>query len=67
VIETARDVTGCTIEAVEERRRPGDPPILIAASDKIRAQLGWSPQKPELGAIIADAWQWLERRVATSA
>jgi len=58
VIEAARKVTGREIKAVEEGRREGDPPILVAASAKIRRVLGWEPRKPELEAMIADAWAW---------
>ena len=57
VVETARRVTGREIEAREESRRPGDPPALVAASDRIRAELGWVPEK-RLEDMIADAWAW---------
>lgn len=48
VIETARRVTGRRIEIVEVPRRPGDPATVVAASDKIRSELGWKPEKPDL-------------------
>ena len=59
VIEAARRVTGRSIEAVESPRRPGDPPVLVASSEKIRVELGWEPEKPELETMISDAWSWL--------
>ncbi|MDP8939278.1 MAG: UDP-glucose 4-epimerase GalE [Actinomycetota bacterium] len=58
VIETAHEVTGANIKAVEAPRRPGDPPTLVASSEKIAEELGWKPEKPELSAMIADAWEW---------
>jgi len=58
VIETAREVTGHPIPAQETPRRPGDSPRLVASSDKIRKELGWEPQIPELNDIIASAWEW---------
>ncbi len=58
VIETARKITGAPINAVEAPRRAGDPPILVASSRKIRDELGWLPQKPDLATMIGDAWQW---------
>jgi UDP-glucose 4-epimerase len=58
VIEVARKVTGQTIPAIEAGRRPGDPAILVASSDKIRLELGWNPQYTELGAIVSSAWNW---------
>jgi UDP-glucose 4-epimerase len=56
VIAVAERVTGQAIKAVERPRRPGDPPILVAASERIRNELGWRPLKPQLEAMIADAW-----------
>lgn len=58
VIETAREVTGVDIKAVEAPRRAGDPPALVASSEKIVNELGWKPEKPELTAMISDAWEW---------
>ncbi|EFH84395.1 UDP-glucose 4-epimerase GalE [Ktedonobacter racemifer] len=60
VIETARQVTGKPIKAIETDRRAGDPPVLVASSEKAQRDLGWKPQKPELASMIADAWNWLQ-------
>lgn len=62
VIETARQVTGCTINAVECDRRPGDPPILVGSSKKAREVLGWCPQYHDLKTILSHAWQWHQKR-----
>ncbi len=58
VIETARQVTGHPIPAEETPRRPGDSPRLVASSEKIKLELGWEPQIPDLKDIIASAWEW---------
>lgn len=58
VIETARRVTGDAIPVKEDLRRPGDAPRLVASSKKIRKELGWQPQFPDLEQIIASAWEW---------
>jgi UDP-glucose 4-epimerase len=58
VIEAARRVTGHPIPVREAPRRPGDPPRLVAASARIRSELGWTPEKPEIDDIVADAWAW---------
>ena len=58
VIEVARNVTGHSIPARETERRPGDPARLVASSDKIRKDLGWSPQHTDLEDIISSAWEW---------
>jgi UDP-glucose 4-epimerase len=57
VVDAARRVTGKEIPAREEPRRPGDPPELVASSDRIRDELGWQPEK-DLDEMIADAWAW---------
>jgi UDP-glucose 4-epimerase len=67
VIETARRVTGHPLPTVDAPRRPGDPPMLVASSEKIRRELGWQPAKPELAEMVADAWAWMrEQSPATS-
>lgn len=58
VIDTCRTVTGRDITAVEKPRRPGDPPRLIAASDKIRSELGWKPRFENILPIVQSAWAW---------
>ncbi len=59
VIETARRVTGKEIPVRMGPRRPGDPAVLIASSDKIKRELGWQPQFQDLGLIIESAWKWM--------
>jgi UDP-glucose 4-epimerase len=58
IIEIARKVTGKKIEAIEEPRRPGDPAVLVASSDKIKRVLGWNPQHSDVEAIVGSAWEW---------
>jgi len=61
VIETARRVTGHPIPAVVAPRRPGDPPELVASSEKIARELGWTPRFPDLESIVRSAWEWHRR------
>lgn len=58
VIAAARSVTGMEIATNEAPRRPGDPPMLVASSDRIRSELGWEPRKPGLEEMVADAWSF---------
>lgn len=58
VIEMARVVTGHPIPSVESPRREGDPARLVASSEKIRRELGWSPKHDDLSDILASAWDW---------
>ncbi|MFN8532735.1 MAG: UDP-glucose 4-epimerase GalE [Dehalococcoidia bacterium] len=61
VIESVRRVTGHPIPAVERPRRPGDPPQLVAAADKIVRELGWNPRYAGLDEIVGSAWAWARR------
>lgn len=61
VIDVARKVTGRDIKTRVTPRRPGDPAVLIASSDKIRKELGWEPQMQDLHTIISSAWNWLQK------
>jgi len=58
VIAACRKITGRKIETIEKPRRPGDPPRLIASSEKIKKELGWRPQFQSLDAIVERAWKW---------
>ena len=58
VIETVRRITKHAIPVRESERRPGDPAVLVASSERIRAELGWRPQYPDLESIVRSAWDW---------
>ena len=58
VMETAQVVVGRTVPVIAEERRAGDPPVLVASSDKARRELGWNPQFPNLDTMIEHAWNW---------
>jgi UDP-glucose 4-epimerase len=58
VIDAASEITGKKIRAEIGPRRAGDPAVLVAASDKIRQELGWVPKFSNVRAIIESAWRW---------
>lgn len=60
VINVAERVTNKKIPVIEAPRRPGDPAILIASSEKIREELHWNPQHPTLDEIIGSAWAYMQ-------
>ena len=60
VLDTCRQVTGHPIPAQTAARRPGDPAVLIASSDRAHAELGWKNERCDLAVIIADAWQFAQ-------
>jgi len=62
VIESARRVTGHSIPAELHPRRPGDPAVLVASSDKAIKELGWKPHYTQLDDIVRTAWIWHQKR-----
>jgi UDP-glucose 4-epimerase len=58
VIDTVREVTGRNIRVEPAARRPGDPARLVASSQRIRTELGWEPQYPDLESMVQTAWKW---------
>ncbi len=61
VIDAASRVTKRSIPAIEAPRRPGDPAVLVASSQKIQNDLHWKPRHTDLESIIASAWQFLTK------
>jgi UDP-glucose 4-epimerase len=59
VIDTAARVTGRPVPHEVRGRRAGDPAVLIASSDRIHRDLGWSPRFRELETIVSSAWRWM--------
>lgn len=58
MMDTAKKVTEVDFTIVEEARRVGDPAVLIASSEKIRAELGWIPNQSDVENVIRTAWKW---------
>lgn len=58
VIRTVEEVTGRRVPVKEGPRRAGDPPALVASSEKIQRELGWRPRYTELRGIVETAWNW---------
>jgi len=58
VIRVAEEVSGKKVPVAEAARRPGDPPVLVAAAERARRELGWRPRHAELRPIVETAWKW---------
>ncbi len=58
VIEAAREITQREIPVVLDKRRPGDPPVLVGSAEKARKILGWEPEYGDIKVILRDAWNW---------
>jgi UDP-glucose 4-epimerase len=67
VIEVAKEVTGKDIPIRIGPRRPGDPALLVASSDRVRRERGWSPQFEDVGSIIESAWSLMRRETSHAA
>ena len=63
VIEIAKQVTNKEIKTINVKRRAGDPPVLVASSEKIIKELGWKPKFGDLKTIIKTAWLWHSRHI----
>jgi UDP-glucose-4-epimerase GalE len=58
VIAAAEQVVGRPIPTKPGSRRPGDPPILVAANERAREVIGWTPRRGSLDVMIGSAWAW---------
>ncbi|MGY1729608.1 UDP-glucose 4-epimerase GalE [Geodermatophilus sp. SYSU D01062] len=62
VVDAVREVTGHPVPVQVGDRRAGDPAQLVASSDRIRADLGWTPRHTDLTGIVRDAWEVAQKR-----
>jgi UDP-glucose-4-epimerase GalE len=62
VLESVERVTGRHVPHMIGPRREGDPPSLVANSDKLQKRLGWKPMRAELDRIVGDAWAFEQQR-----
>jgi UDP-glucose 4-epimerase len=63
VLEAVERANGAALNITEEPRRAGDPPELVAATEKIHQVLGWMPQYDDLDIIVQTSLDW-ERKIA---
>jgi UDP-glucose 4-epimerase len=62
VIAMVDRLNGKPLKTVDEPRRAGDPPSLIAKAERVRQVLGWTPRYDDLEAIVRSQLDW-ERRL----
>jgi UDP-glucose-4-epimerase GalE len=58
VVASVERVTGRPVKQTFAAKRPGDPAILLASSDRARDELGWVPRFEDLDDIVRTAWAW---------
>lgn len=61
VIDTAERITGRKIPRRLSPRRQGDPAVLVASKEKLKAALGWEARHSSLDEIISSAWRWKQK------
>lgn len=66
VLDTVKEVTGYDFEVKYGPRRAGDPPVLLASSEKIKKELGWSPVYNDIKVIVETAWKYYLTKVTIS-
>jgi UDP-glucose 4-epimerase len=59
VVDVCREVTGQDIPAEVAPRRPGDPAVLVASSERIQAETGWQATR-DLRTMVSDAWAFTQ-------
>lgn len=62
VLTAVGKVTGKKVPRTLGPRREGDPPSLVADSEKLQKTLSWRPKRAELDLIVSDAWRFAEQR-----
>jgi UDP-glucose 4-epimerase len=67
VIDAVERVSGRRLTVIDEPRRAGDPPMLIARSERLMSVLGWQPLHDDLDFIVRTALAWERKRAATTA
>ena len=60
VIDSVERVVGRKVPFTMGSRRPGDPGVLFASSERVRTELGWSPRLEDIDVIVETAWRWRE-------
>ena len=58
VVEAVKKITHIDFKTEEVGRRPGDPPVLVADSSRLKSELNWKPMHADLEYIIMTAWEW---------
>jgi UDP-glucose 4-epimerase len=61
VLKSVERVAGTRLKVVEEPRRAGDPPALVARADRIRRELNWKPRLDDLDTIVRTSLAWEKR------
>ena len=56
IVDKVREITAIGIQADIQKRRAGDPAVLVAAADKLKKLCDWQPTFSDIDTIIGHAW-----------
>jgi UDP-glucose 4-epimerase len=62
IVRAVEQVTGIKVPRKTGARREGDPPVLVANSNKLKQTLGWKPKFTEVAEIVESAWHFEKKR-----
>lgn len=60
IVQTVQAITGRVVPVINEPRRAGDPPELVASSGQAKRVLGWQPHYTDVRVMVESAWRWFE-------
>ena len=63
IVRQVSDLAGKTIEPVFDKRREGDPPVLVADAQKAKRVLGWAPAYTDVSGCITTAMAWMKNGI----
>jgi UDP-glucose 4-epimerase len=66
VLRAVEEVTGLRVPYIVGPRRAGDPPKLVANSDRLQQAFGWRPRYSDVRDIVRTAWDFHRSRVAAA-
>ena len=61
VVRAVERISGQPLPVREEARRAGDPPAIIANSERLKSTLNWQPAHDDLDVIVRSAYAWEKR------
>ena len=62
VLNAVCEATGHEVPHRIGPRHDGDPAVLVAAVGRAATELGWRPERSEIGTVVRDAWAWEQQR-----
>jgi UDP-glucose-4-epimerase GalE len=62
IVRAVERLTAASVPANVTPRRPGDPPVLVAETQRAAQELGFRPKYVDVVEVVETAWRWYVRR-----